>query len=126
MPRRFDRETLAALTRSPYIFVRAGAGPHKMIAIWVVVVEERAFVRSWSDKPRSWNRTLRKEKEGTIQIGKRKLRVKAGFIRSDRIQKEISRAYLNKYGKGGMVRFAKDLGNLRSRATTIELLPSPA
>lgn len=123
--RRLDADTLALIDRSPYIFIRAGTKSHKMIAVWVVVVEGRVFVRSWSLKPRSWNRTFRVDPKGAIQVGKRKLRIRAALIRSERLKKEIDRAYLKKYGKGGMLRFAKDLGRPKSRATTTELLPLP-
>jgi hypothetical protein len=60
-----------------------------------------------------------------IQVGKRRIRVRAARIRSERLKHLIDRAYLKKYGKGGMVRFAKDLGRPKSRATTTELLPLP-
>lgn len=121
--RRFEKEILAAIDRSPYIFIKAGSRPHKPIVIWVVIVERRVFVRSWSFKARSWNRVLQKEPLAVIQVGKRKCRVCAVRTRSIRLKNLIDRAYMKKYGKGGMVRFAKDLGRPKSRATTTELRP---
>lgn len=121
--RRFETENLAAIDQSPYIFIKAGSRPHKPIAIWVVVVERRVFVRSWSFKPRSWNRVLQRDPQAVIQVGKRKWRVRAVRTRSIRLKYLIDRAYMKKYGKGGMVRFAKDLGHSKSRATTMELVP---
>jgi hypothetical protein len=123
--RRFEKEILAAIDRSPYIFIKAGSRPHRPIVIWVVIVERRVFVRSWSFKARSWNRVLQKEPLAVIQVGKRKCRVRSVRTRSIRLKNLIDRAYLKKYGKGGMVRFAKDLGRPKSRATTMELLPLP-
>ena len=123
--RRFETEILAAIDQCPYIFIRAGSRPHKPIVIWVVVVERRVFVRSWSFKPRSWNRVLQKDPQAVIQVGKRKCRVRAVRTRSIRLKNLIDRSYMKKYGKGGMLRFAKDLGRPKSRATTTELLPLP-
>ena len=123
--RRFETEILAAIDQSPYIFIKAGSRPHKPIVIWVVVVERRVFVRSWSFKPRSWNRVLEKDPQAVIQVGKRKCRVRAVRTRSIRLKNLVDRAYMKKYGKGGMLRFAKDLGRPKSRATTTELLPLP-
>ncbi len=123
--RRFETEFLAAIDQSPYIFIKAGSRRHKSIVIWVVVVERRVFVRSWSFKPRSWNRVLLKDPQAVIQVGKRKRRVRSVRTRSIRLKNLIDRAYMKKYGKGGMVRFAKDLGRPKSRATTMELVPLP-
>jgi len=40
--------------------IRAGNSQHRFIGIWVVVVKDRAFIRSWSVKPNGWYRTLQK------------------------------------------------------------------
>jgi len=85
-----------------------GPQPHRFIKIWAVVVERRVFVRSWSLKSRSWYRTFLKEPRGAIQIAGREITV---------------RAYLKKFGAGGLARFARDLCRAESRATTTELVP---
>ena len=120
---RFGSESLTALDRNPYIYIKAGSKPHRAIVIWVIVVERRIFVRSWGYKPRSWNRVLEQDPTAVIQVGKKKLKVRAIRTRSDRLKRLIDRAYLKKYARGGMMRFAKDMGRSKSRATTIELVP---
>ena len=120
---RFDSESLAAIDGSSYIYIKAGSKPHRAIVIWVVVVERRVFVRSWSLKSRSWNRVLREDPLAVIQVSKKKIRVRAVRTRSDRLKKLIDHAYMKKYGSGGMLRFAKDMSGSKSRATTTELLP---
>ena len=59
--RRFPEDILAAIRDGNMLRIRAGSEPHRFIGIWVVVVEGRVFVRSWSLKPRSWYRTFLKE-----------------------------------------------------------------
>ena len=103
--------------------IRAGTAPHRVIGIWVVVVRERVFVRSWSLKPRSWWRTFLREPRGVIVVGKETIPVRAVRTRSDALKDEIDRAYLEKFNRGGLVRFARDLGSAKSRATTTELVP---
>ena len=49
--------------------------------------------------------------------------VRAIQTRSERLKDAVSRAYLDKFGRGGMARFARDLGRAKSRATTTELVP---
>jgi hypothetical protein len=106
--------------------IRAGAGQHRFIHIWAVVVEDRVFVRSWSLKPRSWYRTFLKEPRGAIRVGSREIPVRALRTRSDRLKDAVSRAYLAKYDTRGSIKYARDLGRAKSRATTTELVPALA
>lgn len=121
--RRFPPRTLAAIRESKALYIRAGTRPHRFIGIWVVVVEGRVFVRSWSLKPRSWYRTFLEEPRGSIRIGARQIPVRAARTRSDRLNDAVSRAYMEKYGTGGSIRFVRDLGRPKSRETTTELRP---
>ena len=126
MPRhRFDARTLAALRDGAILGIRAGKAPHRFIGIWMVVVEGRVFVRSWSLKPRSWWRTFLEDPEGAVTVAGREHRVRAVQTRSERLKDAIDRAYLEKYDTPGSVRFARDLGRKRSRDTTTELVPIP-
>jgi hypothetical protein len=119
---KFSKEALAALRDGKSLAIRAGTRPHRFTGIWVVVVAGRVFVRSWSLKPRSWWRTLLGESRGEIQIAGRTIAVRAVRTRSEKIKDAVSRAYLEKYGAGGSLKFARDLGRLKSRATTTELV----
>jgi hypothetical protein len=121
--KRFPPRVLAALRDGQILGIRAGRAPHRIIGIWAVVVEGRLFVRSWSLKPRSWWRTFLEEPEGVIEVDGRRIRVRAVQTRSERLKDAVSRAYLEKYGTPGSLRYARDLGRARSRATTTELIP---
>jgi hypothetical protein len=121
--RRFPPRTLAAIGQSKALYIRAGTRPHRFIGIWVVVVEERVFVRSWSLKPRSWYRTFLEDPRGAIRLGARTIAVRAARTRSDRVKDLVSRAYMEKYGRGAMVRYVRDLARPKCLATTTELLP---
>jgi hypothetical protein len=122
--RRFPKEIVTAIRDGKILGIRAGTKPHRIIGIWAVVVEGRVFVRSWSLKPRSWYRTFLTEPRGAIEIGGQRIPVRAVHTRSERLKKAVSRAYLEKYNTGGLIKYARDLGGPKSRATTTELLPS--
>ena len=77
--RGFSEKTLASLRDGKILGIRAGTVPHRFIGIWVVVVENRVFVRSWSIKPRSWYRTFLEEPRGTISVDGREIPVRARF-----------------------------------------------
>lgn len=121
--RGFPGDVLAAIRDGKIIGIRAGTQQHKFIGIWAVVVEGRVFVRSWSLKPRSWYRTFLEEPRGTINVLDREIPVRAVHTRSERLKQAVSRAYLEKYNTPGSIKYAKDMGRAKSRATTTELVP---
>jgi hypothetical protein len=124
LPNRFPDAVVDAIGASQVLGIRAGRAPHRVIGIWAVVVERRVFVRSWSVKPRSWYRTFLEDPRGVIHIGGRELPVRAVRTRSERLKGAVSRAYLEKYHTPGALKFARDLGGPKSRATTTELVPA--
>jgi hypothetical protein len=121
--RKFSAKALASLRDGQIIGIRAGTQPHRVIGIWMVVVEDRVFVRSWSLKPRSWFRTFLEEPRGTVTVDGREIPVRAVLTRSERLKDAVSRAYLEKYHTPGSLKFARDLGSAKSRGTTTELVP---
>ena len=121
--RQFSDDTLAALREGKGLRIRAGTGQHRFIGIWVVVVRDRVFVRSWSAKANGWYRTFVDEPRGTIQVKDRKIAVRAIPIKSESLRDAIDRAYLDKYNTAWELKYAKDLGQAKSRDTTIEFVP---
>lgn len=121
--RTFAPKVLAAVRDGQVIGIRAGTQPHRVIGIWAVVVQGRVFVRSWSMKPRSWFRTFLEEPRGIVTVNDREIPVRAVLTRSEPLKDAVSRAYLEKYHTPGSVKYARDLGRAKSRATTTELVP---
>jgi hypothetical protein len=121
--RRFPADILDAIRDGKILSIRAGTQPHRFIGIWAVVVEGRVFVRSWSLKPRSWYRTFLEEPRGAVQVAGQEIAVRAVRTRSERLKSAVDRAYLEKYDTPGSIKYARDLGRARSRATTTELVP---
>jgi hypothetical protein len=120
---RFSDDLLNALGKSKGVRIRAGAGAHRFIGIWFVVVEDRVFVRSWSVKPGGWYRTFLNDPRGAIQVGDHELRVHAVPVKNERLRSAVDQAYLRKYNTTGAIEYARDLAGPKSRATTMELLP---
>src|SRR5918994_1234956 len=118
---RFADDVLAAIGKGMILGIRAGTQPHRFIGIWAVVVERRVFVRSWSLKPRSWYRMFQEEPRGAVQVAGKEIPVRAVRTRSERLKTAVDRAYLEKYHTPGSIKYARDLGRPKSRATTTEL-----
>jgi len=123
MGERLPGRVVAKLRDGKILRIRAGKAPHRFIGIWVVVVEGRVFVRSWSVTARGWYRTLLDEPVGAIEVDRREIPVRAVFTRSERLKDVVGRAYLEKYDTPGSIRYARDLGRPKSRGTTTELVP---
>lgn len=121
--RHFPDDILSTIRDSKILRLRAGTQPHRFIGIWAVVVERRVFVRSWSLRPRSWYRTFLQEPRGAVQVAGREVPVRAVRTRSERLKDAVDQAYLEKYKAPGSLKYARDLGRAKSRATTTELVP---
>ena len=121
---RFPDDVLATLRKDKILGIRAGRdSTHRIIGIWVVVVEGRVFVRSWSMSPRSWWRMFLEDPYGSMFVGEKEFRIRAIQTRSERLKDLVSAAYKEKYNTPGSVQYVKDMSRKKSRDTTTELVP---
>lgn len=123
--RRFSHRTIEALDHCKYLGVRAGRrSDHRFIGIWVVVVGGRAFARSWTLKPGGWYRTFLEDPHGELQVGDRRIRVRAvPRQRSLALWRAIEDAYASKYPTPGSRQYVRGFRTPRRRATTMEFVP---
>lgn len=121
--RSFPQSTVNVLRDSKILGIRAGTKPHRVIGIWVVVVEGRVFVRSYSLKERSWYRTFLEEPRGIIEVNGKQMKVRPVFTRSERLKELVDRAYAEKYHTPGSLHFVKGFKQKKRRDTTTELVP---
>ena len=120
---RFPDDVLAWIHKSKILGIRAGAGPHRIIGIWAVVVARRVFVRSWSMKERSWWRTFLEDPTGIIEADGRQIPIRAIRTRSEPLKDKIDGAYAAKYNTPGSLQYVKDFRTKKRRDTTTELVP---
>jgi len=119
----FPKDIVAAIRDGKILDIRAGSKPHRVIGIWAVVVENRVFVRSWSQKPGSWYRTFLEEPRGLIMVNDREIPVRAVFTRSERLKTAVDRAYRQKFNTPGSLHFVRGFAHKKRRDTTTELVP---
>lgn len=123
-PRRLSRPIVAAVDKSKILGVRAGArSRHRFTGIWAVVVKGRVFARSWTLKPGGWYHTFLEDPYGTIELGARRVRVRAIRVRSKRTWSAVERAYAEKYSTPGSLMFVRGFRTPRRRAATMEFVP---
>ena len=122
--KRFSDEMLAALKQEKIMGIRAGKDTaHRVVGVWMVVVEKRVFVRSYNMKPRSWWRTFLEDPNGSLFLGDKEISIRAIQTRSERLKDLVSQAYKEKYNTPGSVQYVKEMSRKKSRDTTTELVP---
>ena len=122
-PKAFPKSVVEAIHAAKILGIRAGTKPHRIIGIWVVVVEGRVFVRSYSLKERSWYRTFLEDPRGIIEVNGKQMKVRPVFTRSERLKKLVEAAYAEKYNTQGSLQFVKGFRLKKRRDTTTELVP---
>jgi hypothetical protein len=119
---RFSRADLEVFQRAKILGVRSGSD-HRYTAVWVVVVQGRVFVRSWSDKPTGWYQAFRTQPAGSLQLEGREIDVRAVQTRSAKLRQAVSEAYAEKYDTKGSVKWVEGFAKPERAGHTLELIP---
>jgi hypothetical protein len=120
--KKFSADIVDALSNAKILGVRAGT-EHRYTGVWVVVVNDRVFARSWSDKPTGWFRAFKKEPLGTIQAGKIEIPVRAKQVRSARFLDSVTKAFADKYNTKGSQKWVEGFAEPERKVNTIEFVP---
>ncbi|HEX7295049.1 MAG TPA: DUF2255 family protein [Pyrinomonadaceae bacterium] len=120
--RKFPPDIIEALRKAKILGVRAGT-EHRYTGVWVVVVDDRVFARSWSDKPTGWFRAFKREPAGTIQVGNRELPVQTKQVRSARIRDAVTNAFGEKYNTNASRKWVDGFAEDERKINTIEFVP---
>jgi hypothetical protein len=117
----FPQKVIDAIDKSKILGVRSGS-EHRYTGVWVVVVNNRVFVRSWNDKPTGWFRAFKKEATGTIQIGDLEVSVRARLVRTARIRDAVTLALAEKYKTKGSLKWVQGFAEPSRVLTTLEFV----
>jgi hypothetical protein len=117
----FPKTIVEALTKAKILGVRAGS-EHRYTGVWVVVVEDRVFVRSWNDKPTGWFRAFKSEPKGTIQVGDGEIPVTGKLVRSARLRDAVTAAFGEKYPTKGSKKWVEGFAEPSRVLTTLEFV----
>lgn len=120
--RKFAPDIVEALRKAKILGVRAGT-EHRYTGVWVVVVDDRVFARSWSDMPTGWFRAFKREPVGTIQVGDSENSVQAQQVRSARIRDAVTKAFGEKYNTKASRKWVDGFAEPERAVNTIEFVP---
>jgi hypothetical protein len=117
----FPDSLVEAIRKAKILGVRAGT-EHRYTGVWVVVVENRVFVRSWNDKPTGWFCAFRRQPMGKIQIGDLEVAVRARLTRSARVRDAVTVALGEKYNTKASLKWVKGFAEPSRALTTLEFV----
>ena len=123
--KKFSKAFLKSVSDTQITSVRAGDGRDKFTGIWMVVVKDRIFGRSYYGADRSWYTALLNANNGDIKCGKEIIPVK-GMKPTDikTVTKAINKAYEKKYlVKAYNKKWVDGLCEPERIARTMEFLP---
>ncbi len=89
------------LTREVEIETRSAKGARHSVTIWVVVVDDAPYVRSYLGKRGRWYRELLARKDGALVARGKRVRVRPARVRSPEIIRAVSDAFRKKYRTSG-------------------------
>ena len=124
MTKRLPGSVIAAADSASILGIQAGErSDHRFTGVWPVVVNGRLYVRSWTVKKGGWFRTFLEDPAGVIQVGERRVRIRAVRVRSERIRDAVEEAYAQKYDTKASKKYVRGFRTARRRDATIEFVP---
>ncbi|MET3535219.1 DUF2255 family protein [Chryseobacterium limigenitum] len=105
------------------IGVKAGANRSTFLEIWMIVVNDRIFARSWGLAEKSWYNSFIQDSKGQIQCGNFVFNINAIIpMDNDELTKVINNEYLTKYNSGHNIDYAKGIIQTKHVEKTMEFI----
>lgn len=119
----FKQNILDFINTNNLIGIKAGSARETFLNIWMVVVDERIFARSWGFSERSWFNTFSEDPYGQLKCGDTISDIRAEVpVWNESLNERINQAYLAKYNKGQNSFYAKGIVQPEHVAKTMEFI----
>jgi hypothetical protein len=106
----FTSEILDYIRTHSLCGIKAGTRRETFLDIWMVIVDDRVFARSWGFGEKSWYNTFIIEPAGQIRCGDTIVNITAHLPEHDpELDERISNAYLAKYNHGESAFYAQGI-----------------
>jgi len=120
MAETFDQATSGMLQDAVEVAIRTSASPERGIVIWIVVVGDGVFARSFRGPGAKWYVAAVGDGQATLELGDRQLPVRVTPVADPAVIGEVSAAYLAKYATSP---YAKEMVRTEILPTTLRLDP---
>ena len=119
----FPSEFLQFLDENTLVEIKSGNHRTKFTEIWMIRIGKRVFARSWNKNVNGWMNDFLINNGGQIKYGEKVLNVTVKKIdKADKINEDISKAYLNKYTQEYNIDYAKEISQIEYFDFTIEFI----
>ncbi|MFZ1378488.1 MAG: DUF2255 family protein [Saprospiraceae bacterium] len=119
----FPSEFLQFLDENTLVEIKSGNHRTKFTEIWMIRIGKRVFARSWNKNVKGWMNDFLINNGGQIKYGEKVLNVTVKKIdKTDKINEDISNAYLNKYTQEYNIEYAKRISQIDYFDFTIEFI----
>ena len=119
----FPSEFLQFLDENTLVEIKSGNHRTKFTEIWMIRIGKRVFARSWNRNVKGWMHDFLINNGGQIKYGQKVLNVTVRKIdKTDKINKDISKAYLNKYTQEYNLEYAKGISQKEYYDFTLEFI----
>ena len=109
----FPSEFLQFLDENTLVEIKSGNHRTKFTEIWMIRIGKRVFARSWNKNVKGWMNDFLINNGGQIKYGEKVLNVTVKKIdKTDKINEDISNAYLNKYTQEYNIEYAKRISQI--------------
>ncbi len=116
----FDADNLRELRDVQEVAIRTEKHPKSAVVIWVVVADDKVFVRSWLGARGRWYRDLAAGGPATLEFAGRRLAVQALPTTDPGAIARASREFLRKYQRST---HAQEMVRSETLPTTLRLEP---
>jgi hypothetical protein len=107
------------------IGLKAGSKSDTFLEIWMVVVDNRIFARSWGFAEKSWYNTFLSDNKGQIKCGDTIYKIEAVLPKDlYGLTEHVNAAYLNKYNFGSNAVYAQGITEQKHIDKTMEFIIS--
>lgn len=105
------------------IGIKAGANRSSFLEIWMVVINDRIFARSWGLAEKSWYNSFLQNPKGQIQCGDLIFNINTRVpTDNDELTDAINNAYLMKYNSEHNMEYAKGIIQTKHIEKTMEFI----
>ena len=119
----FSEEFLQFLDENTLVEIKSGNHRTKFTEIWMIRIGKRVFARSWNKNVKGWMNDFLINNGGQIKYGEKVINVTVKKIdKADKINEDISNAYLNKYTQEYNLEYAKGISQKEYYDFTLEFI----
>lgn len=103
--------------------IKAGKERETFLEIWMVVVNDRIFARSWGLAQKSWYNSFLTDPKGAIKCGDYIIPIRASIPEdSEELKELINQAYLTKYNSEHNKKYAEGIIENKHVERTMEFI----